>query len=255
MPMAAIGPVVANDVTRPDSCVAAEAKTQARATPQAEVREFLVREAGRLRIAAPLLTQTDGGRESDADALVRSLVESAVTIEEPDEAACRAAYDRAPDRYRSPDIVEAEQILLAASPSDKDAYEAAIEKARGLIATLVENRDRFGDLARALSACPSRANGGKLGQLQRGQTVPEFETFLFALDEGQLCPVPIRTRFGVHVLRVTCRADGRLLPFESVRLQVASELRAERWQGAVQKHVNRLVAATPMTGVMLPLVS
>jgi len=161
----------------------------------------------------------------------------------------------APDRYRSPDIVEAEHILLAASLRDKDAYGAAVEKARGLIAVLAEHPNRFGSLARAFSTCQSGANGGKLGQVRRGQTVPEFETFLFALDEGQLCPVPVRTRLGVHVLRVTDRADGRLLPFESVRVRLASEIRAERWRRAVQDHIGRPGAEAHALGAVAPRAS
>ena len=49
------------------------------------------------------------------------------------------------------------------------------------------------ELAQQLSACSSAAQGGNLGQISRGQTVPEFETFLFNLEPGQICPVPVGT--------------------------------------------------------------
>ena len=84
-----------------------------------------------------------------------------------------------------------------------------------------------------LSACPSAAQGGHLGQISRGQTVPEFETFLYNLEVGQICPVPVKTRFGYHVLRLDRRIEGRQLPFEAVSDRIVtarSSAASARWR-------------------------
>ncbi len=262
--LADVAPIVVNDVTIPESQVAAEiqhhaaaslAEARAKAARALVVRKVLLQEARRQGLAAAPVAEGDGRMETEDEALIRGLIEDAVKIDEPDESDCRAAFDQEPDRYRSPDLVEAEHILLAVSPADKEAYAAAVETAKGLIAELGRQPDRFAGLAKDCSACSSRESGGRLGQLQRGQTVPEFETFLFSLEAGQLCPVPVKTRFGVHVLRVTHRADGRPLPFESVRGRVAERLRSRRWQAALRRYVDGLVGRASISGVVFPRAS
>ena len=111
--------------------------------------------------------------------------------------------------------------------------------------------ERFSELARARSACPSAAQGGNLGQITRGQTVPEFETFLFNLEPGQICPVPVKTRFGYHVLRLDRRIEGRQLPFEVVRDRIAEYLREHVWRRAVSQYLQLLVGQAEIRGIEL----
>ena len=110
---------------------------------------------------------------------------------------------------------------------------------------------RFAELAQQLSACPSAAQGGNLGQITRGQTVPEFETFLFNLEEGQICPVPVKTRFGYHVLRLDRRIEGRQLPFEAVRDKIADYLHQRVWRQAVSQYLQLLVGQAEIRGIEL----
>src|SRR5690606_52936 len=95
------------------------------------------------------------------------------------------------------------------------------------IAELVRQPERFAEMARALSACPSAATGGSLGQIATGQTAPEFEAALAGLAPQTLCPHPVETRYGVHVVRLDRKIPGRTLPFELVRQRIAEYL-AER---------------------------
>ena len=113
-------------------------------------------------------------------------------------------------------MVEAAHILIAADPQDDLAMGLATGDARLLIRKLQADPACFEELARAHSACSSREQGGNLGQIQPGQMVRPFEDALFALPADSLCPNPVRTRFGVHVIREGRRAEGRQLPFEAV---------------------------------------
>jgi peptidyl-prolyl cis-trans isomerase C len=228
------------------------AEARAEAARTIVVRELLLSEARRLGIVAKPIVTASGRMETASEAMVRELIETVVTIDEPAEAACRAEYDRRPDRYRSPDQIGAEHILIAACPRDRYAYAAAIQKAVDLIAEIGRDPDRFAALARTLSDCPSRVSGGRLGLLRRGDTVPEFETFLFALDEGELCPVPVKTRFGVHVVRAVCRVEGQRLSYELAQGRAADRLRARLRRRAVRSYIRSLVACAAIRGAAFP---
>ncbi|MFT4888786.1 MAG: peptidyl-prolyl cis-trans isomerase C [Pseudohongiellaceae bacterium] len=62
----------------------------------------------------------------------------------------------------------------------------------------------FGDVARAHSNCPSKAQGGDLGQFSPGMMVKEFDAVVFSADVNSL-QGPVKTQFGYHLLEVTNR--------------------------------------------------
>jgi parvulin-like peptidyl-prolyl isomerase len=109
------------------------------------------------------------------------------------------------------------------------------------LAQALEQPQRFAELAQQLCACPSAAQGGNLGQISRGQTVPELETFLFNLEPGQICPVPVKTRLGYHVVRLDRRIEGRQLPFGAVRERIAVSSVSNTAQTHGQGHEPALV--------------
>jgi peptidyl-prolyl cis-trans isomerase C len=215
------------------------------------IRELLLQEARRLALRAEPVRDEDGRRETEDEALIRALLDAEIAVPTADEATCRRYYDNNPDRFRSDDIYEAAHVLLSAAPADKDAYEAASREAEAIIRLLGERPDLFDEIARERSDCPSAKDGGRLGQITRGQTTPEFETFLLALDEGQLCPVPVRTRYGVHVLRLDRKIDGRTLPFETVREGIAAFLEDASWRRAVTQYIRILAGRATIDGVAL----
>src|SRR3546814_16061417 len=106
-------------------------------------------------------------------------------------------------------------------------------------------------MARELSDCTSGKDGGNLGQITRGSAVPEFETFLFNLEEGQICPLPIKSRFGYHIARLDRRVEGRQLPFELVRDRIAGYLAEQVWRRAVGQYVALLIGTADLRGVDL----
>ena len=216
------------------------------------VRELLLQAAGQRGIVRPdpLEGQTDE-RETRDEALIRTLLAREIRTPEPDEATCRRFYDSNLQRFRSPDLCEAAHILFLADPEDAEVCASAKERAAAALAQALEQPQRFAELAQQLSACPSAAQGGNLGQITRGQTVPEFETFLFNLEPGQICPVPVKTRFGYHVVRLDRRIEGRQLPFEAVRDKIADYLREHVWRRAISQYLQLLVGQAEIRGIEL----
>ncbi len=250
--------ITVNGVTLAPQAIAEEAqhhpaRTPARAFAAAGralvIRHLLLEEAARCAIAAEPILVAPGKRETPDEARIRALIAANVPVEEADEGACRAFFDAEPERFRSPDLFEASHILFAAHPHDRDAYAQAVAQAHALIAELTRAPRRFAALAREHSACDSRANGGRLGQIVPGETVPEFEAVLRTLEEGAIAPDPVQSRFGAHVLKLDARARGETLPFDYVRDRIAAYLTERAWRRGVARYIDGLVAQAEIEGL------
>lgn len=59
----------------------------------------------------------------------------------------------------------------------------------------------FDELARKYSTCPSSKVGGDLGSIPKGKADPDFEEAALNLAIGETSRIPIRTRFGYHLIK------------------------------------------------------
>ena len=161
----------------------------------------------------------------------------------------RKVYDAQPDMFRAPTLYEPSHILFAADPADTEAWTEALQKAEAALATLRANPKDFASLAKELSDCPSRESGGQLGQIVTGDTVPEFEGAMDAMEAGMINPAPVKSRYGIHILRLDASAVGDVLPFDQVREQIGEMLEKAAWASAANAFVQELVANAEITGI------
>ncbi|MCA0424157.1 MAG: peptidylprolyl isomerase [Proteobacteria bacterium] len=250
--------VSVNDVVIPREAIARETQNHPAPTPieawQAAaqalaIRELLLQEARRHNVEARPLTDADGRRETDEEALIRQIIEIEVSTPEADEAACRRYFEKNRARFRTPPLYEVSHILLPAA--DAETLAAAKTLAQSLIDELIRRPDRFAALARDCSACPSAANGGNLGQIGPGQTVDAFERALAGAPVGVVCPVAVESRFGVHIIRVDHCIAGRDLPFELVRDRIANWLEESVRRSAVHQYITILASRARIEGIEL----
>jgi len=61
--------------------------------------------------------------------------------------------------------------------------------------------EKFAEVAKQVSRCPSRKRGGDLGWFGRGQMVKEFEKTAFTLGKGQMSSEPVKTQYGYHIIK------------------------------------------------------
>lgn len=188
----------------------------------------------------------DPASEDDA---IGVLLERHAPAPEADEAACRRYYQANPQRFIVGELIEADHILFQVTPGvNLDLLRA---HAGAVLADLLADPSGFAEVARRQSNCPSAAVGGNLGQLGRGDTVPEFEKAVFSLPAGGLLPQVLETRHGLHIVRVTRRIEGRLLPFEQVRESIASALAAASRDTAWRQYARLLVDRADVRGIDL----
>ena len=252
--------VKVNGVEITPEAIAAETQHHPAAKPQAAwraaaealaIRESLLHAARARGLTAKPARTERGALESEEDALIRVLMEQEVSTPEPDEASCRRYYENNRGKLRSPDLWEPAHILLQADRHDKLAYQRAREEAQALIEHLRDHPEAFERMARERSDCASAGDGGHLGQVTKGQTTADFETAMLSLRPGEVCPEPVETPSGFHVLRLDLAAPGSTPPFETARPLVEEFLRDASWRRAVAQFVSLVVGESKIEGVEL----
>lgn len=133
----------------------------------------------------------------------------------------------------------ARHILIKTSEvlSDTDAEARLLA-----IRERVVNGADFGELAKASSADLSAAKGGDLGWLNPGDTVPEFERAMNALQAGEVSP-PVRSPFGWHLIQVMERRVQDVTD-ERKRSAARQALRERKAEQAYEDWVRQLRDST-----------
>lgn len=202
------------------------------------LRTVLLQEADKLGITG----DTD-------DVRIENLFAQEVRVPLADDTACMTFYNNQPRLFTTGELVEARHILFQVTPTVP--LELLRGTAEAVLDELRQRPERFAELAKEYSNCASSEVGGSLGQLTRGQTVPEFEDFVFRLSEMQLADRLLETRFGLHIIQVMRKIDGKLLPFDAVKSQIADRLTRQSWQRAVHQYLQILVGKADIQGITL----
>ena len=163
-------------------------------------------------------------------------------------------YQQHQDEYRVPEQVKASHILIktpAAGPdgkADQKAVDAARAKAEDVLKQ-VQGGGNFAELAKKYSDDPgSKGNGGDLGWIRRGQTVPEFEKAAFSLAKGQTSGL-VQSAFGFHIIRAEDKQDAHLKPLDEVKPQIEGALRAQKAQQQADNLTNAVVTEARTAGM------
>ena len=239
--------------------IAPEAMAQELQYHPAESREEAVFLAARALVIRELLQQRIrelgvllevGAGENEEEAATRLLLEREVKVPDCDEATCVRYFESNRGRFHSAPLLAVRHILLECAPDDAEARHQALSQAEVLMLSLEESPGAFAELALKYSACPSKAQGGSLGQVSKGQTVPELERQLFTLAPG-LASKPLESRYGWHVICVDQRIEGQPLPYEAVATAIRTQLQQGVWQKALVQYLQTLIGAADVRGIAL----
>ena len=187
-------------------------------------REILLQEAARRKIdGRPAVT--DRVQQVKEQMILQTLIREEISekVQVP-AAEVQAYYDGHPEEF-SRDRLRAGHILV----QTEGEAQQVLERLKG--------KEGFEALARRLSLDKvSGAKGGDLGTVERGSMVAEFEKAAYALKVGEVS-VPVKTRFGYHIIRVTGREQRPAAPFAEVREALTQRLVGERQQAAFEAFV------------------
>lgn len=98
-------------------------------------------------------------------------------------------YDEHKDQMKKAETRVASHILVGSEDKAKEVLEE------------MEDGLKFEEAAKKYSTCPSKEQGGNLGEFGRGKMIPEFEEKAFSMDEGEISE-PVKTQHGYHIIRV-----------------------------------------------------
>lgn len=143
-------------------------------------------------------------------------------------------YEKNKEHFKAGETVSASHILV----DDED-------KATSLLEKIKNGEISFEDAARAHSNCPSKENGGNLGEFTRGQMVPEFDEACFNMKVGEISG-PVKTQFGYHLIKLNSKNDAKQMSFDDVKEGLRQKLIAEKQQNAYESKINQLKILYPV---------
>ena len=144
-------------------------------------------------------------------------------------------YNNNTDKFMGDETVSASHILVKTEDEAKEIY-----------ARISSGESSFEEEALAHSSCPSKANGGSLGEFGRGQMVPEFDVAVFAMKVGEITSEPVKTQFGYHLIKLDAKNEARVTPLEEIRDELKSVLLDEKKQKAYESKINQLQILFPV---------
>jgi peptidyl-prolyl cis-trans isomerase C len=170
-------------------------------------------------------------RELTFDGVMQLIGSKAADINELD---IMLFYEMHHDRFEQPEIRVARHILITVNPDFAENTEAESRRKITQIAEKLGTRtNRFPQFAKQYSECPSAIEGGKLGDISRGQLYPELDEVLFNMEENEISSV-VETEMGFHILYCEQVKQAKRIPYNKVKSRI-SEILLERRQRNCQK--------------------
>lgn len=120
------------------------------------------------------------------------------------------------------------------------------EKALEILNKIESGELSFADAAKEYSSCPSKENGGSLGEFGRGQMVPEFDKKVFEMEVGEITKEPVKTQFGYHLIKLDAKNAAREISYAEIKDQLKDLVLQEKQKKAYDSKINQLKILYPV---------
>jgi peptidyl-prolyl cis-trans isomerase D len=162
-------------------------------------------------------------------------------------------YNQHREEFHVSDEVNVRHILIKTPPPGADgkvdpkALDAARAKAQEVL-NKVKAGGNFAELAKKYSDDPgSKENGGSLGWIGKGRTVPEFEKVAFELQPGQTSGL-VQTTFGFHIIHVDAKRTAHQQTLDEVKAQIEPLVKQEKAARAAESLANTIATQARAAG-------
>ena len=166
----------------------------------------------------------------------------------------QAYYNLHRDQYRVPEEAKVSHILIKTplpgpdGKVDEKGVADAQKRAEDILQQL-HNGAKFEDLAKKYSEDPGSAKeGGSLGWIGKGRTVPEFEKVAFSLPIGQISGL-VKSSYGFHIIRVDDRHDAHMKTLDEVKSEIEPIVQQQKAQELAQKEGDDLLQQAQKNGL------
>jgi len=178
-------------------------------------------------------------------------IEASVQVTQDD---LRSYYNEHRDAYRVPEQVKVSHILIKTplpgpdGKVDEKGVAEAQRRAEDLLKQL-KSGAKFEDLAKKYSEDPGSAKeGGSLGWIGRGQTVPEFEKTAFSLPKGQISDL-VKSSYSFHIIRLDDKQDAHMKSLDEVKADIEPALKHQKAQQIAQRQAESLLRDARANGL------
>jgi peptidyl-prolyl cis-trans isomerase D len=178
-------------------------------------------------------------------------IEAGVSVSHED---LQAYYDQHRDDYRVPEQVNVSHILIKTplpgpdGKVDPKGVEESRKKAEDVLKQLKAGGN-FAELAKKYSEDPgSGKNGGSLGWIGKGRTVPEFEQTAFSLAKGATSGL-VQSSYGFHIIRLDDKQAAHVKSLDEVKDQIEGSIKQQKAAQAAANQVNALLSQARSGGL------
>ena len=170
-------------------------------------------------------------RELLFDGVMQKVAAASAEVSELD---VRLFYEMHHERFETPERRSARHILITVNPDyPENTPAAALARMQQLVAKLAGRVNRFAAFAQRYSECPTAMEGGRLGEVSRGQLYIELDAVLFGMQEQQISSI-VETELGLHILLCEQIRAGQRVPLSKAMPQIR-EILQERQRRNCQK--------------------
>lgn len=167
-------------------------------------------------------------KEAKRDIMARMAMEEIKASVSVSDEEIEKIYEEHKDQFKRGAMVSAKHILVE---DEGDCL--------NIMAQIKVGSKTFEEAAAEFSTCPSKANGGDLGEFGRGQMVKEFEDAAFDAKVGEIVG-PVKSQFGYHLILVESKSEEAQIPYEEAAEELKKNLLAERQHEAYAAKVEEL---------------
>ena len=151
----------------------------------------------------------------------------AIASQQPTDDELKDYYNKNKETFGNPESLKASHILVE---SEDKANEVMKE---------LDGELSFEEAARKYSTCPSKDQGGNLGEFGRGQMVKEFEDAAFGMEVGSISQ-PVKSQFGYHIIYLEDKTPAGEKTFDEAKEEVFNHVTRSRQQEKYIEKVNQL---------------
>jgi len=158
-------------------------------------------------------------------------------------------YNQHQKEYQVDDQVKVRHILIKEDQGASPAADAAAKQKAEDVLKQIKAGGNFAELAKKYSDDPgSKDQGGELGFLKHGVTVPEFDQAAFSLPVGQTSNL-VKTKFGYHIIQVEEKQTAHTRPLDEVKSTIVALLTRQKEGAQEQAYATQLANEVQKNGL------
>jgi parvulin-like peptidyl-prolyl isomerase len=154
------------------------------------------------------------------------------------DAELRDRYNKEKENYRLPERAVLREIVIL-RPENAAGVDEARQRAADLAEAAKKQGTDFANLASTMSESESREKGGELGEVAKGDLVPELDKAVFAAAPGAIIG-PVESKSAWHIVKVEQRLPSEVPAFESIKNKLRKDASDETFKRDYKNYIETL---------------